>query len=59
MKDKNNIYIRILLWAYEKQEAGFTWEELEKEFQLSDLQEGWVKKIFFTASYTDRKFLRY
>lgn len=55
-KNENNIYIRILLWAHDKQETGFTWAELKKEFKLSNLQESWVKNIFLTTSDTDRKF---
>lgn len=55
--DKNNdLYIRILLWAHDRQEVGFSWGELKIKFHLNILQENWVRKIFLTASGTDRKF---
>lgn len=57
MMDKENLYIRILLWVYERQETGFAWKELGKEFNLNDLQDNWIKKIFLTTSYADRKFI--
>ncbi|MDP2668742.1 MAG: hypothetical protein Q8P07_02810 [bacterium] len=46
MKIEETLYIKILIWAYKRQEAGFAWEELTKEFQLSFAQEQWVIKIF-------------
>jgi len=39
-------YIKILIWAYNKQETGFTWDDLEKEFRLTESQKLWVQKIF-------------
>ncbi|OGZ35488.1 MAG: hypothetical protein A2815_00575 [Candidatus Portnoybacteria bacterium RIFCSPHIGHO2_01_FULL_40_12b] len=46
MKTKDTLYIKILVWAYGKQEDGFSWEDLKKEFQLSSTQEKWVVKVF-------------
>ncbi|OHA17800.1 MAG: hypothetical protein A2664_04315 [Candidatus Taylorbacteria bacterium RIFCSPHIGHO2_01_FULL_46_22b] len=46
MKLKESLYIRILVWAYEQQEAGFTWEDLTNEFKLNNKQLQWVQKIF-------------
>lgn len=46
MKTEEALYIRILIWAYKKQEAGFSWEDLKKEFPLSSAQEQWVGIIF-------------
>lgn len=40
------LYIRILIWAYNKKERGFTWEELKETFKLNYDQERWVIKIF-------------
>lgn len=57
MEDKENLYIQILLWVYSKQETGFTWEELGKEFDLDSFQDNWIKKIFLTTSDADRKFI--
>lgn len=54
--NKEDLYIRVLLWAHDKQESGFSWEEMKKHFCLNDSQESWVRKIFLTASDTDRKF---
>ena len=58
-KKTEDLYIRVLMWAYEKQETGFTWEEMKKHFDLNNLQENWVRKIFLTASDQDRKFLEH
>jgi len=46
MKTEESLYIKILIWAYEKQESGFRWGELEKEFGLSNVQKEWIMKIF-------------
>ena len=50
------LYTRVLLWAHDKQESGFTWQELETQFSLTDAQMNWIRKIFLTASDSDRKF---
>ncbi len=55
-KYKNqDLYTRILLWAYKKQESGFTHKELVDAFSLTQAQDAWVWKIFNTASDNDRK----
>ncbi|MFA4827540.1 MAG: hypothetical protein WC596_04835 [Candidatus Shapirobacteria bacterium] len=46
MKTDDTLYIKILVWAYRKQEAGFTWGDLEKEFNLNTAQLNWVQKVF-------------
>ena len=46
MKTEDTLYIKILVWAYRKQEAGFTWGDLEKEFNLNKAQLNWVQKVF-------------
>lgn len=46
IKTEETLYIRILVWAYKKQEAGFSMEELEKEFNLNIAQKEWVLKVF-------------
>ena len=43
---EKTLYIRILIWAYNKQEKGFSWEELRTAFKLNYDQEQWVLKIF-------------
>ncbi len=58
-KKDEDLYIRVLMWAYEKQETGFTWEEMKSFFVLNKLQENWVRKIFLTASDQDRKFFEH
>jgi|GEM_PF-2293720 len=57
--EKEDLYTRILLWANSKQETGFTWNELEEKFNLSDQQVAWVKKIFLTTSDSDRKYFEH
>ena len=46
IKTEESLYIRILIWAYKRQEDGFSWGDLKKEFQLNPVQEQWVQKIF-------------
>ncbi|MEK7076532.1 MAG: hypothetical protein AAB941_02635 [Patescibacteria group bacterium] len=58
-QSKEDLYIKILLWAHDKQESGFTWDEMKSHFNLNNLQEGWVRKIFLTTSDTDRKFFEH
>lgn len=55
-KTEQDLYIKVLLWAYEKQETGFIWKEMKEHFSLTPLQEGWIRKVFLTASDQDRKF---
>jgi hypothetical protein len=55
-KTSDDLYTRVLLWAYGKVETGFTWSELIAQFHLSTLQEAWVRKVFLTTSDADRKF---
>lgn len=58
-KTKEDLYINILLWAHDKQETGFTWDEMKNNFRLDDSQEHWIRKIFLTTSDSDRKFFEH
>jgi hypothetical protein len=58
-KIKEDLYTKILLWAHDKQESGFTLEEMKNYFNLNSSQESWVRKIFFTTSDSDRKFFEH
>ncbi len=55
-KHDNYLYTRVLLWAYEKSETGFTLVDLTDQLSLSRQQESWVRKVFLTTSDADRKF---
>ena len=46
MKTEKSLYIKILIWAYEKQEVGFSMKELEEKFNLNPKQVQWVLKVF-------------
>lgn len=46
MKIEDALYIRILIWTYQRQEIGLSWGDLKKEFQLNTAQEQWVQKVF-------------
>ena len=59
MNKNNDLYVRILLWAHEKQEIGFSWEQLKTEFSINSQQDSWVQKIFLTTSDNDRKFFEH
>ncbi|MHB8660579.1 MAG: hypothetical protein ACYC75_01385 [Minisyncoccota bacterium] len=54
-EERQDLYTRILLWAYDKQETGFTMEEIRPTFDLSQEEDTWVCKIFLTTSDQDRK----
>jgi hypothetical protein len=56
---KQDLYTRILLWAYRKQESGFTHQELVDDFNLTPSQDAWVWKMFNTSSDYDRKFFEH
>jgi hypothetical protein len=43
---QDTLYLKILVWAYYRQENGFTWKDLKDEFNLTHEQEQWVQKIF-------------
>ncbi len=58
-KIKEDLYIRILLWAHKRQESGFTIEEIGPTFSLSQEEDMWVRKIFLTTSDNDRKFFEH
>lgn len=58
-KKKEDLYIKILLWAHDKQESGFSWEEMKSNFALNSEQEHWVRNIFLTTSDGDRKFFEH
>lgn len=45
-KTEKSLYIRILIWAYNKRENGFRWNELKNLFNLSREQAVWVDKMF-------------
>lgn len=46
MRTEDTLYIKILVWAYKKQEAGFSMKELVENFNLNSAQEQWVLKVF-------------
>ena len=51
MNNKESLYIKILLWAYEKSTDGFTENELFENFQLDRLGlRGWYLKVFRESS---------
>ncbi|MDO9183246.1 MAG: hypothetical protein Q7U04_12605 [Bacteriovorax sp.] len=43
---KNNLYIKILVWAYDRHELGFTEKEIFDEFKLSKDQINCYVKLF-------------
>lgn len=58
-KSKEDLYINVLLWAHDKQETGFAWDEMKNNFQLNTQQEYWIRKIFLTTTDSDRKFFEH
>lgn len=53
MKIEDSLYIKILLWIYEKQNAGFIWKDMKKEFELNSSQEQWVNRMFRSSMSVD------
>ena len=49
VKTEETLYIKILIWAYKKQETGFLFKDLKKEFGLNSAQEQWVENVFFPS----------
>lgn len=47
MNKNQHIYIRVLLWAYNKKISGFTRAQLNKELDLNKTEQSYVTKIFF------------
>jgi hypothetical protein len=50
----DNIYVKILKWAYGKQHYGFTRQELDEKFGLKGDLHQWVQKIFFERPHGDK-----
>lgn len=46
MNTEESLYVKILIWAYDRQESGFKWKDLEGAFSLNQEQMRWVQKIF-------------
>lgn len=59
MKDGEKLYIKTLLWAYEKQGEGFTLEELKGNLGFNDREWEWWRKTFVTSNDNDRKLIDY
>ena len=45
MEKDNNLFKKIILWAYKRQEEGFFWVELQETFSLNQNQNEWAIKI--------------
>ena len=46
MKKGETLFIEILVWAYNKGEDGFVWDEMRKKFNLSQAQDDWALVVF-------------
>lgn len=57
-EQKEGLYIRILLWAYEKQETGFTRRELEERFAPTTELRAWISDVFFWGNNNDRPLIK-
>ncbi len=49
VKPEKSIYVRTLLWAYEKQHTGFTEAEMKDALNLSDEEWTWIHWMFFNG----------
>jgi len=46
---KDSLYIKALLWAYEKRDVGFMKQEMKKELNISDEEWPWVSWMLFNG----------
>lgn len=53
LKTGSSHYIKVLLWAYEQAEKGFTREDLQIAFNLDNAQLEWVLKDFMPINKSD------
>ena len=56
---EETLYIKILIWAYEKADAGFTKKELQDFFNLDDKQIDWQLRLFEPLNFNERLISRY
>lgn len=54
MKTKDSLFIKILEWAYEKQEVGFLEEDLIEKFGLRPEKIKWYLMVFKPNQSSDR-----
>ena len=54
MKTEDTLYVKILLWAYEKADTGFTRKELHEAFNLDSQQLEWQLRFFMPANRNNR-----
>ena len=48
-KVEKSIYVRTLLWAYEKQHRGFTKDEMRRALELNEEEWAWIHWMFFNG----------
>jgi len=48
-KTNESLYIKVLLWIYEKGSSGFTKDELREAFEVSDQEWSWVRWTFLNG----------
>lgn len=58
-KKEEKLYIKILLWLYERQEEAFTLQEVTDKFGLSKEKVTWFTKVFQTIHDSDRKLIEH
>lgn len=54
---QDELYIQTLLWAYKKQEEGFTMDEIKESLGLEGARWSWWRNIFVTVNDNDRKLI--
>lgn len=47
MKIEDQIYIKVLVWAYENNNSGFTREDLRNSLFLNSAEMNWIERTFF------------
>jgi hypothetical protein len=57
MDQQEKLYIKTLLWAYERHQYGFTLDELKQSIGLVGEQWIWWREMFITTNGNDRKLI--
>lgn len=53
-KTEDSLYIKILLWAYKKQESGFTQQEMFDDIKIAENKKMWILNMFFSSAQGER-----
>ena len=59
MRPEDSLYIKVLLWAFDRKDAGFTLEELREAMNVNQSQWEWIEWMFTNALNGDSPLIWY